>query len=157
MDIVPALTGMRIGIQLAVDALAARDDAKVKSALGELSQRLADANMGALAMSETLRRLEAEIHEATSKLRAAEERLQKRDRYVLREIGSGSFAYAYDAVPGDNTPSHYQCQICFDAGIYSVLSKGGAEGKYLGCRVDPQHTIQSAPLTPFSPMAIRRR
>jgi len=141
MDIVPALTGMRIGIQLATDALAARDDAKVKAAMAELSHRLADANMGALDMSEHLRKLEGRLREAEAQLRDAQEKLNQRKGYMLREVRPGAFVYAYDAVPGDPAPAHFQCQICFDAGKGSVLhqSIGGA---FLECKVDKAHRIQ---------------
>ncbi len=86
MDIVPALTAMRLGIQLATDVLAACDDAKLKQAIGALSQQLADANMGALDMSQTLRKIEAELRASTDQLRAAEKRLAERDNYVLEEV-----------------------------------------------------------------------
>jgi hypothetical protein len=143
MDIVPALTGIRLAIGLATDAFAARDDTKVKAALAELSQKLADANMGALDMSEHLRKVDAQLREAEAKLRAAEERLSQREKYILRAVAPGVFVRAYEPVDGDSTPAHYQCQICFDAGQQSVLSTS-QNGNVLQCRVDGKHSVRIA-------------
>ena len=143
MEIVPALTGMRTAIALAVDAIAARDHVKAQEAIGELSRRLADANMGALDMSEHLRKIEAQLRETESKLRAAEERLGQREKYVLRAVAPGVFVRAYEPVSDDPTPPHYQCQICFDAQQQSVLSLT-TNGNILQCRVDPKHSVRIA-------------
>ena len=140
MDIVPALTGMRLGIQLAVDALAARDHVKLQSAIGDLSQRLADANLGALDMSEHLRKIESELREALTKLGAAENRLAERDNYVLEEIRPGAFVYGNVKDEQVGTPDHYVCQICFDRGTKSIL-QSDTDGTVLQCRVDLNHSI----------------
>lgn len=154
MDIVPALTGMRIGIQLAADAFAARDDAKIKAALAELQQRLADANMSALDMSEHLRKIDAELRDAQAALRVAQEKLSQRDKYVLRAVVPGVFVRAFEPRDGDPTPAHYQCQICFDAGQQSVLTLVNG-GNVLQCRIDGKHSVRIASNAPKA--ALTRR
>ncbi len=146
-EIASALTAMRTGIALAVGAIEARDDQKAKAAIAEVSSRLVDAQMDALRMSETLRKLDAELRDATAKLRAAEERLAEREKYVLRAVAKGVFVRSYEPVGDDPTPAHYQCQICFDRGESSILSLSD-NGNLLQCRIEPKHTIRIASNVP---------
>ena len=140
MDLVPALASIKACIELAVVAVEARDDARAKEAIGEMSRRLFDANLAALGMSERLLALRDQLDELVSQKRALEERLAHREKYVLRAIADGVFVRAYEPVDGDPTPAHYQCQICFDRGESSVLQLAAVR-QQLTCRIDSKHSI----------------
>ncbi|MGN6518537.1 MAG: hypothetical protein ACTHK2_03830 [Dokdonella sp.] len=144
-----ALASMKAGIELATIAMEARDDRKMREAIGEVSRKLADANMGALGMSELLRKLEAELRDTTAKLAAAEKRLGQREEYALCEIRPGAFVYASKSVGDGAPPAHYQCQVCFDAGESSVL-QGTLSGGILECRRYRAHRIVLRPANPVA-------
>lgn len=141
MEIVTALASMKAGIELATLAWRAHDEARMQQALGDLSAQFAEAQMAALTMSERLRTKETELLQSTAKLRAAEERLAKREKYRLAPVAQGVFAYAYEPLGDDSTPAHHQCQVCFDAGESSVLVLS-TNGRLLICKRDKAHTLQ---------------
>jgi len=135
---------MKTALELAKAGLEARDDAKIKAGISEMAAKLADANMGAFAMSEHLRAIEAQLRDTTAQLRDLEKVVKKRERYVLREVRKGAYVYAFEPINGDATPVHYQCQICFDSGKNSVLVES-LSGNTLHCRIDRIHTIVLRP------------
>jgi len=139
-EITFAFTALKTALELAKAGLEARDDAKIKAGIGEMAAKLADANMGALAMSEHLRAIEAELRDTTAKLRDVEKVVKKRERYVLHQVRKGAYVYAFEPINGDATPAHYQCQICFDSGKDSVLAES-LNGNTLHCRIDRTHSI----------------
>ena len=148
MELVTALAAMKTGIELAHTALDARDDRRAREAVGEISRKMADVNISALGMSERLLAMQAKLEEATEKLAAAEKRLAERDKYVLRAVGRGLFAYAFEPAEGDSTPPHYKCQICHDRGESSILAPN-ENGNYLQCRIDSKHGLLIGPPAPF--------
>lgn len=141
MEIVTALASMKAGIELATVALEARDDRKVREAVSEISRKLADVNIWAVGISDRLLKQQAELSEAVAKLAAAEKRLGEREKYHLRAVANGVFAYAYEPLGDDPTPAHYKCQICFDRGESSILV-GGDDPVYLVCKIDPAHRLK---------------
>lgn len=140
-EIASALHAMQTGMSLAVGAIEARDNAKAKAAIAEVSAKMTGLNMEALRMSEHLRKLESELLDTTRDLRAAQKRLGEREKYVLRAVADGVFAYAYEPLGDDPTPAHYRCQVCHDRGEASILTRT-PNGTYLQCRVDPKHILQ---------------
>ena len=146
LDITGALASMHAAFELAKVAVEARDDAKVKAALSEMAERFTDANMGALAMSQTLRQLEAELRNATARLADLEKRNKKREAHVMFEVRKGAFVYLFEPLPEDKSPRHYKCQVCFDAGEDSVLVTS-TNGRILLCNITKEHsiTLEAAP------------
>ncbi len=140
MELVTALASMKAGIELATIALEARDDRKMREAIREISARLADANMDALAMSTTLRKLEAELRDMAAKLAAAEKRITQRELYVLREIRPGAYVQSYAPLEGSTVPAHDVCQACFDKGALVVLQLS-ADGVFLVCPENAAHSL----------------
>lgn len=122
IEITAALTAARSLLQLASDALNARDDAKVRMALSELQSKLFDATSAALAMAEKASSLQSALSESEREKREVKATLEERGSYELHELEPGSFAYASKASaerPG--VPQHYLCQPCYDKGIKAVL------------------------------------
>lgn len=144
IEISGALNAMRVAMELAKAGLAARDDSKIKAALSDMAEKFTDANMGALAMSETLVRLRTELSDAIARLADLEKAIQKREAHVLFEVREGAFVYLFDPLPDDETPRHYKCQLCFDSGKESVLSQD-VHGHTLHCRINNGHNLVLRP------------
>ena len=72
-------------------------------------------------------------------------RLEERERYELRELCPGVFAYAYKAGPGATEPLHYLCQPCFDKGVKQVLrhleDSAGSGAMSWHCAENSAHVI----------------
>lgn len=135
LEISTAISSLSAAIGLARGAMEARDDAKVKEAIIDMSNRLFS------------------IHEAASKLAAENQELQlqitklkqeqiDRERYVLREVDVGCFALLYQPITDDPTPLHYICQACFSLGKKIVLrAEERMYGANLCCPADSKHDI----------------
>lgn len=140
MEIGAALSSLSAAIGLVKTGVEARDLSKAAQAVGEVSERLAQAQIAGLQIADKLIAVAAERDELRAKLREAEERLQKRSDYVLSEIRPGAYALAFKRLDGDPTPPHYLCQVCFDNGHHSVLNLS-SNGNVYTCQRDRGHNI----------------
>lgn len=121
-DLHTALTSAMQLIGLAKVAIDARDEAKAKSALMDLTLKLNDVSISALSSTEKAMTLQNSLREAQDENRALKLAAEERQGYVLTEVCPGSHAYKSKAgQDGDDTPAHYLCQPCYDKRIKSVL------------------------------------
>ncbi|MDI4633318.1 hypothetical protein J7U46_09690 [Pelomonas sp. V22] len=120
IEITAAISTFKAALGIAQVALAARDEAKVKEALQDMSERLFSLSQAALAMAEKNMALQAALTEASANHAEVEAKLAERGSYELAEASSGVFAYkSLDS----SKALHYLCQPCYDNGIKSVLRK----------------------------------
>jgi hypothetical protein len=134
MELVTALTALHTGFGLAKVAFDSRDDAKLRSAMNDLSIKLTDA----LAKGLEVQTRALELQQENEKLR---KQLVDLDAYVLAELRPGVFACAYKSSQGDPTPAHYVCQPCLDTGRKSILQTS-TNGLQLLCKVDGGHSLR---------------
>ncbi len=117
-----ALTHAMQLVGLAKLAIEARDDAKAKSALMELTLKLNEVSISALASTEKAMTLQNALREVQDENRALQLQAEERQRYTLAELCPGAYAYKRKpAQEGDDTPPHYLCQPCYDKGVKAVL------------------------------------
>jgi hypothetical protein len=123
MNFADALASANALVTLAKTALDARDDAKAKQAVGELSEKLFNLSMASLDMAERLAQSQSTNHDLAAQLRAAEGKLAERMRYQLTPLGRGGRAYVLAEDDPMHTPGEptYFCQHCRDKGIQSIL------------------------------------
>jgi hypothetical protein len=123
VDIVTAWESGKAMLDVVKLAIAARDDAKIQQALGEMAARMTEIAMSALAAAEKSGALHAQLLEANAEKAVLANRLAERAMYAMHEIRPGAFAYRLlDARPnGVQHPTHYLCQPCYDKGAKAVL------------------------------------
>lgn len=139
-----ALASLSTTLGLARVAVEARDDAKIRNALFDMSDRLLSVHAAAAHLAAENEKLEAQLREL-------KEKLVDRQRYVIREVERGRFALAYQPTADDSTPAHYACQACFSAGKKVVMQSinSAYTGWHLSCPLDSAHDIQLSDAAPL--------
>lgn len=133
-------------IGIAKVALDARDEAKLRSALTDLTLKLNDVSISALASTERAMALQNTIRDLEDEARRLKLEATERERYALTEIRPGALAYKSKHVDGrQDEPTHYLCQPCYDKGVKAMLRYTapvqGGEGKWLCPEGGAPHTI----------------
>lgn len=141
-EITAALAAARSTFDLIKVAIAARDDAKLQAAVAEMSARLTDAILSALASAEKSASLQAALSACERDKAEAHAKLLDRTQYVLQELRPGTFVYAAESDDGRaKSPQHYVCQPCYDKGIKSVLQRA-QNGALLQCNTSNGHNLR---------------
>ena len=75
------------------------------------------------------------LTEQIEKVRSFEKWEAEKQRYILTDYGSGTFAYALKPEKAEGEPPHRLCATCYQQGIKSILQhKGSHEGlESVGC------------------------
>jgi hypothetical protein len=136
LEISTAISSLSAAMGLARGAVEARDDAKVKEAIIDMSNRL-------FSIHEAASKLAAENQELQAEIRKLKQEQIDRERYVLRGIEAGRIALLYQPSADDPTPPHYICQACFSSGKKVVLraEESVCTGASLCCPSDAKHDI----------------
>jgi len=140
-EINAAIGAATTAINILKTAVEARDDAKIKAAVIDISIRLLDVSTSADNLAAENGTLQGNLHSAQAELRELREKVTERDRYTLSKLGSLGEFYAYKlrapAELSDRTDEvpHYVCQPCFDGGKKSVLRVGTYTAKCPVCNV----------------------
>lgn len=100
---------------------------ELQRAIINAQQSVFAANEERTALIERVRELEADI----ARLEAWE---TEKQRYELKALSTGSFAYALKADAHDSEPPHYICQACYESCKKRILQikPSGVAGKRLG-------------------------
>lgn len=124
LEITTALSGMKGTLDLLKTAVAARDAAKIETAMQDMASRLTDALMSGLASVGKAQALQAALLAAERKNAELEQKLADQAMYELHELRPGAFVYrSKPALNGPEAPQHYLCQACRDQGIKTVLRR----------------------------------
>ena len=137
--IAAALSSLKAAKDIAEAMIGLRDAAAFQGKLLEFQSKLIDANNAAFAaqderstMLERIRELEKEVAE----LKAWE---TEKQRYELKDVGHGVFAYMNKPAVRGEEPPHWLCPTCFENGKKSHLqfstqiSGGGSVYRCAGC------------------------
>ena len=126
-EITAALTSLGSLMGIAKTAVEARDDAKAKQAIDDMSERLTAALQGALSLAENASSLRMRLDEVEAELAKLKANVIERGRYQLAKLGTAGDFFAYRLRPAtelveqqDETP-HFVCQSCFEGGRKVVL------------------------------------
>lgn len=121
-ELTTALSSAMQLIGLARLAVDARDDAKAKAALTDLTQKLNDVSISALASTERAMSLQVKLGEAQEEARLLRQRASEREKYSLVEVCPGSFGYAsLTSTVGESAQMHFLCQPCYDKNVKSIF------------------------------------
>jgi hypothetical protein len=149
LEISAALASVKATLDLTRVALDARDDAKAKAAIGDMSNRLSEAFVSGLAIAEKNLALMAQVADMDQQLRELQGRMAERDKYVLHEVAPGRFVYRFEppvkASDSRAVPTHHLCQPCFDQGkkiVLQLATAGEWEPPALLCPAVVSHGIQ---------------
>jgi hypothetical protein len=131
MELSTALSGAKTLFEVARAAMDARDDAKLKSAMTELHGKLYDATQAAMESAFQSAALQEVLLAAQNECAELKRKAAERERYAIAQIPGQGKVYAYARKPtqdGDEEPTHYLCQPCYDKGIKSVLQPSKFHG-----------------------------
>lgn len=152
MNIPEALAAAKGAYDLVAIGIAARDDAKVKSALADLQAKLLDALSIAVTQVQSTHALELEVHKLRMEAVKAEARnaelerqLEQRSQYKLTEIAPGKLAQELVEPAGSKASSpKYFCATCYGEGreiplqFFANPLSGGAQ---FFCPSNKSHSI----------------
>ncbi len=120
-----ALSGLKNLKELVQDLLKLKFSAEVQVKVIELQSQILSAQSSALdaqaEQAENEKQLESLNRELT-RLKAWEE---ERAHYVLKEVGTGAFAYVQKEGLGSDEPNHWLCCQCYQDGFKSILQYAG--------------------------------
>ncbi len=144
MELASALATASATFELLKVAVNARDDAKVRAAVGEMASKLSEAYISGLASVERQHALAARVRELEDKCRVLEAQAMERESLTEAEVRPGVYAYARKpAQEGEQPNPPYFCQPCYDTGIKAVLRAEtlAFHGKQLVCPNNERHTL----------------
>lgn len=129
------------GIKLALDVIKALQSNK---AAAEFKAELIDARTAILDAQEHASAAYARETELSNRVRQLEKELAaleawsaEKERYELKDVGSGFIAYAVKEEKRGVEPPHHLCANCFDKGEKSILQPSGM-GRYFETHVCPR-------------------
>lgn len=112
-----------------------RDAAAFQSKLLEFQSKLIEANNIVFAAQDERSSLLSRINELERRVSELEAWKTKADRYELKNVGFGSFAYQLKPAERGDIPAHWVCTNCFEgkrASILQLIFKKG-EGQIWTC------------------------
>lgn len=121
MDIVGAFTGLTAARDVLSSAIKARDEALIRSATDNLSQRVIDVTSICIQLQQDRstaidaeRLLKDRVRELESEIAELRAQATDRARYELDEPYPGTFAYRLKTASDIEEPVHHLCQGCMD-------------------------------------------
>lgn len=107
--------------EIAEGLVGLRDTALVESKAIELRSKILDAQSSVFQANEERAILIEQVHELEKKLGALNAWNTEKEKYELKEIVEGCFAYALKVDQTSSTPYHELCTSCFQNGKKSIL------------------------------------
>lgn len=120
-SIIGAVQGLKAASDLAGSAMKARDAAALQAKVAELYGVILAAQRDALSAQGEQSALLKRIDELEKQLAQREDWERQRERYELREVAPGSFAYALKESAASGEPQHMLCPNCYEHQRRSVL------------------------------------
>jgi hypothetical protein len=152
MNIPEAIAAAKGAYDLVAVGIAARDDAKVKSALADLQAKLLDALSIAVTQVQSTHTLELELQKlrvdaikAEARQAELERQLEQRSQYKLTEVAQGKLVREL-VEPSKAKVSNpkYFCATCYGEGReipLNFIAKDLYGGSQLSCPTNKQHTL----------------
>lgn len=162
MTLEAAITGLTATYNVLKGAIAARDDAMVKSAQAELQEKLLDISTTALTQVQSTHALELEAQklrtqliQADARVQEVERELEKRTAYDIAQPAPGQWArIPVGVTPGEPSSTTYFCAACYADGKevplqYTKAGPGYSAG--LHCQLDKGHSLNLGGALPAPP------
>ena len=149
-EITAGLSGIKTAFDIVKGIKDARGPASNSSDIASLHSALVDAQMGMIAASQVHAAQIDRIRELEEKMRGFETWDAEKQRYELKDLGWGAFAYMLKPDARGTEPPHWACANCYKKGEIAILqlvhpARGGSqEWTCPSCqnRINPStHTI----------------
>lgn len=152
MTLEAAITGLTATYNVLKGAIAARDDAMIKSAQAELQEKLLDISTTALTQIQSTHALELEAQKlrtqlikADARVQEIERELEKRTAYEIAQPAPGQWARVpVGTAAGSPETTTYFCATCYAEGKEIPLQYRAAQPGYsavLKCHVNKSHQL----------------
>lgn len=133
------LGALKTSFDLAKSAVAARDDAKLASALEAVNDRIFQVQNASLQVQEKMSAMRDEIEtlkdgkrQISTRVAELEHQKSEREKYELHELSQGVFVLAEIEPTKDGRSPHYLCQPCMDnASKKAVLQRKTVSFQYV--------------------------
>ena len=132
-----AVSSLKVASDIAQGFLKLNSVAEVQGKVIDLQSAILSAQSSALAATAQQMELLEEVRDLKAQLEAVKGWEATSQRYELRRLDSGVFAYALRE-PKSDEPAHWLCPRCFADGKKSILQNrgdfyGASEHECLGC------------------------
>jgi hypothetical protein len=131
-----AISGLKTAGEIAGSFIKMRDEAMIQAKVIELQSVILAAQSSALAAQGEQFALLEEKRRFEQKIVEFEDWAAEKQRYELKAIGSGAFAYAIKPGMENGEPSHWLCAVCFNKRHRSFLQSHGNVHPKTGRRTD---------------------
>ncbi len=121
--IAAALSSLNAAKDIAQAMIGLRDSAAFQAKLIEFQSKLLDANRSAFAAQDERTALLERIGELEKKVASFETWEAEKQRYELKQLASGSFAYVLKPNAQPPEPSHQICATCYQSRKKSILQR----------------------------------
>jgi hypothetical protein len=112
---------LNTAINIAKAMVDVRDATIFQGKVFELQRAIIDAQQNIFAANAERSSLIEEIREAKAQIASLEAWNTEKQRYVLKDVGSGSLAYAVKESMRNGEPAHHICAACYQHGHKSIL------------------------------------
>jgi hypothetical protein len=128
------------GFELLKVALAAKNEAQIRAATTDLAERLLQANNAAIAATDKISTLQADLAKMTQEAETLRAKLAQKQAYEPYEISPGMLVLRHKRGEQDTTPLHYVCAACASTDVMTPLQHRH-DGNVLVCPNNPAHNL----------------
>lgn len=118
-----AIDSIKASVDLSKSIVEVKKGADIATATRELNNLLLAAQSDALAAQSEQFAVIEEIRNLKEKIMSLEAWQAEKQRYSLKEVGVGGFAYALKDIASNGEPMHYLCTNCYQDGCKSILNQ----------------------------------
>src|SRR5215831_3114477 len=116
-----AISAIKAAKNIAEAMIGLRDAAAFQEKRIELQSKILDAQSGMLAAQDERSALVERIRQLEKQVADLEAREREKQRYRLKDFGSGTFAYTLKAEAAEGEPLHHACAKCYKEGHVTIL------------------------------------
>lgn len=156
-ELTAAITSLRAAADIAKAMIGLRDAALIQSKVIELQGEILSAQSSAFAAQETQSALLERVRNLEKEVADLEAWETEREKYELKEIIAGVFAFGLKENAGTSEPQHFLCSNCYQDRRKSILQaqKGRDLEPQLHCP-KCQMTIVVGNPPPIAPISVVR-
>jgi Zn finger protein HypA/HybF involved in hydrogenase expression len=129
-------TSLQSAVEIAKALVGLREAAAIRDKAIELQSVIMSAQANALTAQREQFVLSDRVRELEEQIAEMQEWEEEKQRYGLKQISNGAFAYAVKMGMLEGEPEHWLCQRCFEDGKKSVLQEHGRSDKANGWKYE---------------------
>lgn len=120
-EIAGLMSSLKAAKDIAQTMIGLRDAAAFQAKAIEFQSKILDAQNAAFAAQEERSALVERVHDLEQEVARLEAWDAEKQRYELKDVGSGALAYALKNEAGGTEPPHWICAKCYEDGKKSIL------------------------------------